>query len=118
MASFTIWDVWNQVYNRLNKDQTGQSFSIPQFNLIAKFASFEYFKVKVGLPETYKPGFPIAPQNWQCSQVLSDTMRRFLIWMGGPDTALMKLDQYGIADIPTDYIAFSSCYYKIGRAHV
>ncbi|HMG14901.1 MAG TPA: hypothetical protein VK590_05620 [Saprospiraceae bacterium] len=111
MASFTIWDVWNQVFTKLNKDQSGASFSIPQFNLIAKFVCYEYFKVKVGLPEAYKPGFPIAPQNWQCSQNISDTMRRFLIWMGGPDDALMKLDVYGIATIPRNYIAFSSCYF-------
>lgn len=112
MAGFTIWDVWQQVWIKLNKEQSGNSFTIPQFNTIGKFVSYEYFKVKVGLPETYKPGFPVAPQNWQASQLISDDMRHFLIWKGGPDYPLLKLDQYGVADIPTDYIAFSSCYYN------
>lgn len=116
MSNFSIWDVWNEVYIRLNKDQSGNSFTITQFNLIAKFVSYEYFKVKVGLPESYKPGFPIAPQNWQASQVISDEMRRFLIWMGGPDTPLLKIDEWGVAEIPTDYIAFSSCYYNQQRS--
>lgn len=112
MVNFTIWDVWNQIFNKLNKDQSGNSFTITQFNLISKFASFEYFKVKVGLPESYRQGFPIAPQNWQVSQKISDDMRRFLIWLGGPDYPMLKLDTYGVATIPTDYIAFSSCYYN------
>lgn len=112
MSNFSIWDVWNEVFNKLNKDQSGNSFTIAQFNLIAKFCSYEYFKTKVGLPESYKLGVPIAPQNWQVSQKISDDMRRFLIWLGGPDNALLKLDQYGVATIPTDYIAFSSCYFE------
>lgn len=112
MANFSIWDVWNTVYTKLNKDQSGQSFTIPQFNEIAKLVSYEYFKLKVGLPEAYKPGMPIAPQNWQVSQKIADDMRQFLIWMGGPDYPMLKLDQYGVATIPTDYIAFSSCYFN------
>jgi len=107
-----IWDVYNYCLLRQNKDQSGRSFTIPQFNLAAAVASYEYFKLKVGLPEQYRPGQPFPAQAWQVSQKITDDMQHLLVWMGGPDHAQLTMDKYGIADLPEDYFAFSSCYYN------
>ena len=61
----TIWDIYEYNLLRLNKDQSGRSITIPQFNLAAVIASYEYFKLKVGLPEQYQPGKPFPAQAWQ-----------------------------------------------------
>lgn len=107
----SIWSIYNQSLIRINKEQSGRSFSVPQFNTVAQFVNQLYFKLKVGLPESYQLGAPIAPQRWQVSQKISDDLRELLVWMGGPDKPMMKLDEYGVAELPTDYAAFSSCYY-------
>jgi len=105
-----IWDVFEFNNARLNKDQSGRSLTPEQFNIVAQIISFEYFKLKIGLPELYRPGLPIAPQQWQVGQKITDDCRHLLTWMGGPDKALMSMDKWGVANVPTDYIAFSSCY--------
>jgi hypothetical protein len=108
----TIWDVYEYNLLRLNKDQSGRSITIPQFNLAAVIASYEYFKLKVGLPEQYQPGKPFPAQAWQVSKKITDDMQHLLKWMGGPDNPQMNIDKYGIAELPSDYFAFSSCYYN------
>lgn len=107
-----IWDLYQYNLVRLNKDQSGRSITIPQFNLAAEVASYEYFKLKVGLPEQYRPGQPFPAQAWQVSQKISDDMQHLLTWMGGPDAPQMVIDKYGISEVPSDYFAFSSCYYN------
>lgn len=107
-----IWDIWQYCLIRLNKHQSGRTITIPEFNLVASVVNWVYFKVKVGLPEQYRPGMPFPPQAWQVSQKITDDARQFLVWMGGPDNAAMAVDKYGIADVPADYVAFSSCYYN------
>lgn len=108
----TIWDIYNYCLLRLNKDQSGRSITIPQFNLAAEVVSYEYFKLKVGLPEQYQPGKPFPPQAWQVSRKITDDMQHLLKWMGGPDYPQLTIDKYGIAEVPSDYFAFSSCYYN------
>lgn len=107
-----IWDVYQYNLTRLNKEQSGRSLTAEEFNLCCPVAVLEYLKLKIGLPEAYQIGAPVAPQMWQLSQKISDDVKHLLIWMGGPDNAMMKLDQYGVADVPADYVAFSSCYFN------
>jgi hypothetical protein len=109
--AISIWDIYNQSLIRVNKEQSGRSFSVVQFNTVAKFVNMLYLKYKIGLPESYQIGMPVAPQRWQVSQKISDDLRWLLTWMGGPDKPMLQLDQYGVAEVPTDYMAFSSCYY-------
>lgn len=112
MALVNIWDVYQYNYVRVNKDQSGRTFTNEEFNLAAMIANLEYFKLKSGLPENYQVGVPLAPQMWQVSQNITDAARHLLTWKGGPDSALMTLDQYGVANVPDNYVGFSSCYYE------
>jgi hypothetical protein len=107
-----IWDVYQYNLTKMNKEQSGRTLTADEFNQVCPVAVLEYLKIKIGLPESYQAGMPIAPQEWQVSQKITDDTRHLLTWMGGPDTPLMKLDQYGIASVPTDYVAFSSCYFE------
>lgn len=108
----TIWDIYQYNLIRMNKHQSGRSIPIPDFNLVARIATYEYFKLKVGLPEQYRPGQPFPPQAWQVSKKITDDMQHLLVWKGGPDYPALTIDKYGIAEIPSDYFAFSSCYYN------
>lgn len=107
-----IWEVYKFNNNLLNKDQSGRSFTVDQFNEVAPFALYEYIKQKGGLPENYQIGMALSPQMWQVSQTITDDLVHLLVWMGGPDAMIMKMDQYGVALKPSDYLAFSSCYYN------
>lgn len=109
--AISIWDIYNQSLVRVNKEQSGRSFSVPQFNLVAKFVNMLYLKMKIGLPESYQVGVPLAPQRWQVSQRITDDIRHLLVWAGGPNNEMMKLDKFGVANVPEDYVYFSSCYY-------
>lgn len=106
-----IWDVYQYNLTKMNKEQSGRTLTADEFNQVCPVAVLEYLKVKIGLPEAYQVGMPLAPQEWQVSQKITDDTRHLLTWMGGPDKPLMKLDKYGIASVPTDYVAFSSCYF-------
>lgn len=106
-----IWDVYQYNLVRMNKHQSGRTITPEEFSLVAATINYTFFKVKVGLPETYRPGAPFAPQEWQVSQKITDDCSHLLVWMGGPDYPLMSIDKYGRANKPSDYFAFSSCYY-------
>jgi hypothetical protein len=106
-----IWDVYQYNLTRLNKEQSGRSLTQDEFNRVIPVAVYEYFKQKIGLPEAYQVGMPLSPQQWQLTQKISDDCRHLLVWMGGPDKQMLKMDTYGVANVPTDYVAFSSCYF-------
>lgn len=107
-----IWDVYQYNLVRFNKEQSGRTLTADEFNLVCPVAVMEYLKIKIGLPESYQIGVPIAPQQWQVSQKITDDVKHLLTWMGGPDKPLMKMDSYGVASVPVDYVAFSSCYFE------
>jgi hypothetical protein len=106
-----IWDIYQFCLLRLNKEQSGMSFTPEQFNNAAEMVNWTYFKLKMGLPEQYQPGNPFPAQAWQVSQKITDDMLPFIVWMGGPDYPLLSVDKYGRSEIPEDYVAFSSSYY-------
>lgn len=107
-----IWDVYQYNLTRMNKEQSGRSISVDEFNQLVPVAVMEYLKLKIGLPESYQIGLPVSPQMWQVSQKISDDIRHLLVWMGGPDHMMLKMDKYGVASVPTDYVYFSSCYFN------
>lgn len=110
-----IWDIYNENLDRINKEQSGRSFSVEQFNRVARFVNILYLKQRIGLPEDYQLGAALSPIRWQVSQKISDDIQHLLVWMGGPSVPALKVDAEGNAKIPSDYAAFSSCYYMYQR---
>jgi hypothetical protein len=106
-----IFEIYEYVLFKANKEQSGNTFTPDKFNLTCKIVNLEYFKLKVGLPEAYVPGKPFPPQAYQISQKMTDDIMPFIKWLGGPDYPILSLDQYGVGIIPPDYVAYSSCYY-------
>jgi|LauGreDrversion4_2_1035121.scaffolds.fasta_scaffold00631_5 hypothetical protein len=99
----------------LNKHQSGNTLNKEEYNLCLAWANAEYFKIKYGLPEEYRPGMPLPRQAWAVSQKIIDDLRRFLVGKGGKNLPQLTIDINGYADLPDDYIHYSSIRYN-GRA--
>lgn len=103
-----IWEIFQFNNARANKDQSGRSFTVDQFNYILEGIDIDYLKLKYGLPEEYKPGAPLPRQAWEVTQKITDDLRHLKKILGGRDFPLLAVDKYGYADIPSDYVHQSS----------
>lgn len=103
-----IWDIYNFINFRANKEQTGKSYTVDQFNLGLQAIDIEFLKLKYGLPEDYKPGAPLPRQAWEITQKITDDLRHLKVIMGGRNNPLLLVDKFGYADVPSDYIHQSS----------
>lgn len=109
-----VWEIYQFINFRANKEQSGRSYTPEQFNISAKAVNIDLFKVKAGLPEEYRPGAPFPRQAWQITQKITDDLRRFMFVMGidGPQ---LQINKHGLATLPTDYIRESSIVYDNGK---
>lgn len=106
-----VWEIYTFIQYRANKEQSGRSFTPDQFNLVLKAIDIEFLKWKYGLPEQYRPGAPFPQQAWELTQKITDDLRHLKVHLGGKYQPLLSIDQYGFANIPTDYIHYSSFRY-------
>jgi len=107
-----VQEILNYVNFRLNKEQSGRSMTEDQYNLILQVINIEYMKWKYGLPEEYQPGSPIPRQFWEATQKITDDMRWAKVKMGGQEGGQMVIDVNGIAQIPSDYLHYSSIWFN------
>lgn len=103
-----IWDIYQFINWRANKEQNGRVFTPDQFNNACKFADYELLKYKYGLPEQYRPGYPVPAQAWEITQEITDALIHLKVYMGGRTDAQLKVDKFGFADIPSNYFHYSS----------
>lgn len=89
----------------INKEQSGNSITPDQFNLLLGRASDDYFKLKYGLPEEYQPGSPLPRQAYAVSQKIIDDLRPFI------KTGSLTIDAEGKGKYPTDYVHVSAVRY-------
>lgn len=106
----TLQEILDLINYVANKEQSGNTLSIPQYNNLLKTVNIDYFKLKYGLPEDYRVGMPLARQAWENTQAITDALRRFKVIMGSPN-AQMTVSNNGIAVLPTDYVHVSSIRY-------
>lgn len=106
-----VFEVYNFVNYLANKDQSGKTFTPEQLNLAFKVIDIQFLKLKYGLPEDYRPGAPLPRQAWEITQKITDDLRRLKEIMGGRTKPLMLVDADGYADLPSDYIHYSSIRY-------
>jgi len=85
-----------------NKDQSGNTTSPEEFNVLARRASLDLFKKRAGLPEDYQVGAPLSKQAWQLTQTITDDLR-FLI-----EEKVIEVDSDGYMIVPDDYVRYSS----------
>jgi hypothetical protein len=110
----TVWEIYQFIEFRANKDQSGRSYTPEQFNLACKAVNIEYFKLKAGLPEEYRVGAPMPRQAWQLTQKITDDLRMFMHVMGidGPQ---LQINRFGLATLPANYVRESSIMYDNGQ---
>ncbi len=107
-----VSEILQYVNFRLNKEQSGRSMTEDQYNLILQVINVEYMKWKYGLPEEYQPGSPIPRQFWEATQKITDDMRWAKVKMGGQEGGQMVVDTNGIAQIPSNYLHYSSIWFN------
>jgi len=99
----TIDGLYNWINFMSNKIQSG-AISPDEFNLCLDALYLEPLKIKLGLPEEYQVGSPVARQSYQVSQMITDDLQPFII-----QKPINKSNGY--FPLPTDYVAYSSLRY-------
>jgi len=95
-----------------DKEVSGQTMTPEQFNLNLKAVNLEMLKLKIGLPEEYQPGMPLPKQALEITQKITEDIRPFKVWYGGPDYPQLPIDSYGRSTFPSDYAYPSSIRHK------
>lgn len=108
-----IWDIYEFVLFRANKEQQGRVLTPEKFNLACKFVDYELMKKWYGLPESYRPGAPVPSMAWEITQAITDALVHLKVVMGGRDTPMLNVDRDGYADTPSDYLHCSSLSYDM-----
>lgn len=101
-------DIYDHIFTRVNKDQSGNTYRLDQFNVDLSIANTEMFSYLYGLPQAYRPGAPLPPVAFEVSQRIIDNLKDCKVNMGGPgadDPSPLQV-QNGIALIPSDYVHF------------
>lgn len=96
--AINLGTLYQRLFNVINKDQAGNTFTPTQLNNDLQYIQYKYLKLKYGLPEQ-----PNAPQSFEVVQKITDDIKALKAWMGGPDLPLVRIDNKGRAPIPTDY---------------
>lgn len=94
-----------------NKETDGNTMTIPQYNTLLSVVNMDFFKYRYGLPEEYRAGQPLPRMSYELTQKITDDLRHLKVRMG-VDTPQMIVDVQGRADIPSNYVHFSSWGYR------
>lgn len=87
------------------KKQSGM-ISPDDLNITLKAINLDYLKYLVGLPESYTPGQPMAPVQYQLTQQITDRVHPFI------QKESVNKSQSGFFPVPDNYFAFSSIRYR------
>lgn len=90
----------------LNKDQSGNSYTPDQFNMLLRRATDAQFKKEYGLPEDYKPGYPLPNIAWELTQKIMDDLRTL------KEKVNLPVNSDGEMNLPLDYIHVSRIRYN------
>lgn len=104
----TLFEIYNLIGYITNKDYEGNIITPDQFNDLCKVANMDLFKVKMGLPEDYRPGAPYPRQHIDVTQLHTDD-NKFL-----KDSETLTLTD-GLGDFPADYFTFDAMTHEYQR---
>lgn len=111
----------NKVYNLCNyitnKEQMGNTINASEFNTVLYAVNIDFFRQRYGLPQEYVPGQPLPKMSYEITQKIIDDLSHFKVRMG-IDVAAMVVDNQGRANIPSDYVHFSSARYNMIKDNV
>lgn len=111
----TVDQIFQLVNFQLNKDQSGNTLNGSEFNLCLQYANIQYFRTLVGLPESYKPGFPLPKMAASQTEAIRSALRNFVVWMGSPQsTGKLNISSTGLAPLPSDFVYYLEVYHETG----
>ncbi len=105
----TLDDLLKYVNYISNKENSGNTLSIEEYNTLLPVLSQKYFKKKYSVPEEFRVGMPFSRESYEITQSIIDSMHQFKKVMG-VDTGLLSVNSSGIAQLPSDYMHVSSAY--------
>lgn len=105
-------EIYDLVFYMVNKDQQGNNLNSDEFNVLLKAVNIGFFKQRYGLPEEYQPGTPLPKMSYEITQKITDDLRALKVRMG-IDSGVMIVNAQGMANIPSNYVHFSSAHYKM-----
>lgn len=108
----TLQNIIDYCNSIANKEQSGAAPTPDQWQSYFEAANIDYFNLKAGLPQEYKPGHALPRQAWETTQRITDDLRPFKVIYGGEDTAALPIDTHGQMAIPSDYWVVSSVRYR------
>lgn len=100
----TVLDLVNFISN---KETAGNTMSPDEFNTVIEAANLDILVQEYGLPEEYKAGQPLPRMSYEITKKIMDDLKHLKVRMG-VDTAPLLTDEFGRADIPSNYLHLSS----------
>jgi hypothetical protein len=88
-----------------NKEQSGNTISPDNFNLLLRRGLDDLFKQRYGLPEEYQPGMPLPRMAYEVTQKMKDDLRML------KKTETLSVDANGQMLIPSDYVHYTRITY-------
>lgn len=88
-----------------NKEQSGNSITPEQFNLLLRRGLDDLFKQRYGLPEEYQPGMPLPRMAYEVTQKMKDDLRMCKV------TDSFSVDSKGQMLLPEDYVHYTRLTY-------
>lgn len=90
-----------------NKHQSGNSYTVNDFNLWLRRGMDAIFSAEYGLPEDYKPGYPLPRISYELTQRIKDDLRVF------KEEPVLIVNAKGEMTLPADYVHYTAIdYYK------
>jgi len=105
----TLFEQWNLVNYIANKDYGGNVIEPERFKQLCVVANMDLFKVKMGLPEDFRPGQPYFRQYLDAGQRLTDETRFLRV-----RTSTQAVTS-GIVPYPSGYFGFDAMRYGYQR---
>lgn len=85
-----------------NKHQSGNTYTPNEFNLWLRRALDDIFIQEYGLPEDYRPGYPLPTMSYELTQRIKDDLRVF------KEEPILPVDSKGEMILPTDYVHYTA----------
>lgn len=105
----TLFEQWELVNYIANKDYGGNIIAPDRFKQLVVVVNMDLFKVKMGLPEDFKPGAPFFRQHLDAVQRLTDETRFLHKRVAAQAVSTGKISY------PDDYFGFDAIRYGYQR---
>lgn len=104
-------DILQHAYNRLNKEQSGNTYGPDQYNQDLPFLFYHFLNKRYGQPINWRPGMPMPAFGFEVTQLMTDDLSELKVVMGGNgplDPGALTVASNGYATLPSDYFHYAA----------